>query len=398
MVRLPPPLRPLFPYLKPAYVRATRLAAPVALLLSRLRGRQLPTGVAATMEDAAASSGGRCVVARAEEFVSRPPHFGRPADLAPLEPAGDETVPRVAVAELPNGRVLGPHRAVITGRGDLVQELSVYFGTSRPREHPLFLNPFPGPPAEVPGRLGVLASRGDSNYYHFLCDVLPRIGVLAQAPEVAPPERWYVPAGTRFQRELLDLIGIPAAARVDATAIPHVRAQCLVVPGLPATTERNPPWVVQFLRERLLADIEVDGPRQSIYVTRGAAANNRAIVNEAAVVELLTGRGFRVVDPGALAVRDQIGTFARASVIVSAHGAALANLAFASPGAAVVEIFPAGGVLPDFWKLATGVPGLTYRYLSAWPSSKRRRDRATTIVTDIEVDLAALTALLDELT
>ncbi len=398
MVRLPPPLRPLFPYLKPVYVRATRLAAPSTLLLSRLRGRRLPTGVVATMEAAAASSGGRCVVARPEEFVSRPPHLGRPAGLPPLEPAGDETVPRVAVAELPNGRVLGPHRAVITGRGDLLQELSVYFGTSRPREHPLFLNPFPGAPAEVPGRLGVLASRGDSNYYHFLCDVLPRIGVLAQAPEVAPPDQWYVPAGTRFQRELLDLIGIPEAARVDASANPHVRAQCLVVPGLPATTEKNPPWVVRFLRERLLDGAEVAGSRQPVYVTRGAAANNRAIVNEAALVELLTARGFRVLDPGALPVREQISTFARASVIVSAHGAALANLVFASPGAAVVEIFPAGGVLPDFWKLAAGVPGLTYRYLSAWPTSNRRRNRASAIVTDIEVDLAALTSLLDELT
>ena len=69
-----------------------------------------------------------------------------------------ETFDRLAVAELPGGRVLGPHRAVITGRGDLVHDVSWYFGTRHAREHPVFLNPFAGAPLHVAGRLGVLAS------------------------------------------------------------------------------------------------------------------------------------------------------------------------------------------------------------------------------------------------
>src|SRR5438034_417743 len=86
-----------------------------------------------------------------------------------------------------------------------------------------------GPAAR--GRRGVLAWGGDGNYYHFLMDVLTRIGVLEQAPAVAPPERWYVPTQSRFQRELLDLFGIAPDQRVDAGEHPHVRAECLVVPG-----------------------------------------------------------------------------------------------------------------------------------------------------------------------
>jgi capsular polysaccharide biosynthesis protein len=397
MVRLPPRLRPLFPYLKPAYTTATRLVAPASGWLSRRRGGALPTGVVATLEQAATSSGGRCVVARPSEPLSRGTHLGWPKDLPPLEPARDDLVGRVAVAELPNARVLGRHKAVITGAGDLVQEVSAYFGTTRWREHPLFLNPFPGRPVDVDGRLGVLASRGDGNYYHFLIDVLPRLGVLEQAAGIAPPDRWYVPARTRFQRELLDLVGISAELRIDADEVAHVRARCLVVPGLPATTEKNPPWVVEFLRARLLPATAGSGGRRHIYVTRGTSANNRAIVNEADLVALLTARGFTVVDPGAMSVTDQIETFARASLIVSGHGAALANLVFASPGSAVIEIFPPGAVLPDYWRLASGVPGLTYRYLSAWPDSPVRHGRASAIVTDIVVDLGALSSLLDAL-
>jgi hypothetical protein len=394
VVRLPPRLRPLFPYLKPAYVGLTRAIAPAAQRLSRARGNWLPTGVVESIDDAAATSGGRCVTARAAEVIPRGAIRGLPADLTLADTGDGESVNRVAVAELPGGRVLGPHRAVITGRGDLVNEVSWYFGTTRPREHPLFLNPFPPPPLHVTGRLGVLAARGDSNYYHFLMDVITRIGVLEQAPQIAAPDHWYVAQQTRFQRELLDLIGLAPEQRIDAGLHPHVSADLLVVPQSPAMTEKNPPWAVAFLRERLLPP--VDGPRGGIYVTRGPSANNRTVVNEAEVLDLLAGRGFEAVDPGQLSVLDQIRTFASATVIVAPHGAALANLIFASPGAAVVELFPAGCVLPDFWRLASGVPGLRYRYLSA-ASGPKRPTRAGTIVRDIEVDLVALTRTLDEL-
>lgn len=397
MVRLPARLRPLFPYLKPAYVRATGVVAPAAQRISQARGGFLPTGVVGTLESAADSSGGRCVRARDPEVIVRPPIEGRPDGMPLTDPSDGESFGRLAVAELPGARVLGPHRAVVTGRGDLVNDVSWYFGTRRPYEHPLFLNPFPGPPLHVDGRLSVLASRGDGNYYHFLMDVLTRVGVLEQCPDVEPPERWYVPAQSRFQRELLDLIGIPAARRVDAARHPHVQADTLVVPSPPAMSEKNPPWAVEFLRGRLLSAVDVSGPRRRIYITRGPSANNRTVVNEAAVLGLLAGHGFEAVDPARLSVAEQIRTFATASVVVAPHGAALANLMFAAPGCIVLELFPAGCLLPDFWRLACGVPGLTYRYVSA-RGGPAHQTRASTIVRDIDVDLDALATTLADLT
>ena len=132
-----------------------------------------------------------------------------------------------------------------------------------------------------------------------------------------------------------------------------------------------------------------------IYVTRGASTNNRSVRNESAVLDTLGERGFENVDPGSMSVVDQIRTFAEAAVIVAPHGAALVNLVFASPGARVIELFPTGSLLPDFWRLASGVPGLEYRYLSA-PGGRLRQTRQSTIVRDIDVDLAALIRLLDE--
>ena len=320
--------------------------------------------------------------------------LGSPPGLPVTDRSDGEAFGRIGVGELPGGRVLGPHRAVITGSGLLVNEVSWYFGTTRARQHPLYLNPFPDAPMHVPGRLGVLAARGDGNYYHFLMDVLTKVAVLDQTRVIDRPDQWYAPAATRFQRELLELAGLTDV--IDAAEHPHVQADLLVVPQPPAMYERNPPWAVAYLRALLIDAAPADPLSRRLYVTRGPSANNRTVRNEDSVLELLTRRGFEPVDPGAMSVREQIAAFASASVVVAPHGAALANLIFAGPGSAVIELFPSGAVLPDFWRLASGVPGLTYRYLSSW-GGPRRPTRAQTIVRDIDVDLAELTRMLDDL-
>jgi capsular polysaccharide biosynthesis protein len=372
------------------------VVAPATMQLGRIGGGTVPTGVVETMEEAAETSGGRCVTARQPETIVRPAFLGRPKNMAPLEPATDTVIPRVACAELPGGRVLGRSRALITGHNDLVWELSHYFGCKKPRQHPVFSNPFPGQPVEVAGRLGLLASRGDSNYYHFLIDVLPRLGILEQTEGVETPEQWYVPSQASFQRELLDMMKVPLDRRIDSDEVPHVAGEMLVVPGLASVVkEKNPPWVVEFLRARLMADVVPSSVRRPVYISRTAGTNNRAVLNEDELVAMLQRREFDVVDPSELSVRAQIETFASASLIVSAHGAALANLVFATPGAGVVELFPPGAVLPDYWRLAHSA-GLEYRFLSTWPP-RGRRDRGRAIVSDIDVDLRTLEELLDEL-
>jgi capsular polysaccharide biosynthesis protein len=336
------------------------------------------------------------VTVREAEIISRPEFIGWPPDLPPLERATDTHIPRQAVAELPRGRVVGRSRAVITGQNDLVWEVSRYFGSTHPRQHPVFSNPRPGPPRPVAGRLGVLAAQGDINYYHFLIDVIPRLGVLALAAELEPPDAWYAPATSRFQSELLQLVGIDDDQRVDSNEVPHVRADTLIVPSVPSTwDELHPPWAVGWLRHHLLDQRTLPTERVPTYIVRTAGTHNRAVRNEAALLSFLRDRGFRVLDPSQLSVVEQIEAFATASVIVSPHGAALANLVFASPGTMVIEIFPAGCVLPLYWRLASGVPGLHYRWLSSWTGAHRSK-RAGALVSDIEVDLKGLATLLDE--
>lgn len=389
MVHLPAPLRPLWPQLKVAYTFGTRIVAPASKALSRARGGYLPTGAVPTLDQAAASTGGRYWVARPREEALRPLPEGWPSPHPAFVDNQRELIERVAVAELPGGRVLGPHHAVITRSGDFLQEICWYFNTSRPTEHPLHLHPFAGPPVHVPGRVGVLASRNDRVYYHFLMDVLPRLNVLEQCPDVELPDRWYVPANLPFQRQLLDLMGIVAEQRIDSSQVPHVSADCLVVPGLPGTNVQNPAWVVKFLRERLIRGPLERIPGRNLLITRGSGRYNRSVRNEDEVLAALSDRGFERIDPGEMTVADQIRAFAEADVIVSPHGSALANIVFASPGACLIELFPRGHLVPDYWKLVCGVPGVEYRYLAGVGATKRC-SRSRMLVSDIVVDIDML--------
>ena len=86
--------------------------------------------------------------------------------------------------------------------------------------------------------------------------------------------------------------------------------------GLPSTRVQNPAWVSRELRARLCPDA-TRVPGRHIYLTRGAARNNRAVLNEDKVRAVLETRGFTCLDPGSMTVRDQIRWFSEADLIVA---------------------------------------------------------------------------------
>jgi capsular polysaccharide biosynthesis protein len=397
-LRTPAPLNPLWPLLKAGHRRSTRVLSPITRGLSRIRGGQLPLGSVATVDESIAGAGGRMWVARPEERILREMPEGEPPRHRLFLADTELVVPRIAVAELPGARVLGPHRVVVDRNNRMIEEFGLYWGTTHWTEHEVFWHPFQEPPLEVDGMLGMIAGRGDVNYYHFLMDVLPRLALL-ETEGVPTPDRWYVPLGVRFHREIFELAGFPLDGDViDAYVHPHVRAETLLAPGIPDVQKRVPPWTVDFIRERLRpADLELV-PGRRIYVTRGRERHNRIVVNEEEVVTMLAERGFTVVDPGATSVAEQIRMFAEAEVIVGPHGAALTNLLFVSPGASVIEFFAPYYVDDSYWKLVDCVPGVTYRYLlGTGRQPPARRGDAISVMADITVDLAALERALDSL-
>jgi capsular polysaccharide biosynthesis protein len=395
VTRLPTPLRPMFPIAKRGVVAGTQIFGVLTRRLPRTEGRPGPPRSSSdSTENYAIANPGRPlglthVMPRFD--LDRPPPVGLPAGHFAFWDSRRDRVPRAVVADIRWGRAVGDYGAVITPDDTLLFDLSPYYGVFRATQHPIYLRLRLPPITEVEGSVAVLTTRGVDNYYHFLIDVLPRLEIPRKAG--AAPDRYLVNRKEAFQRELLDHMGISEARTLQSSDLPHVRAQELVVPSLPDGHLRTPPWVVPWLRERLLPN-DLAAPRLRLYVTRGHRRNTRRVENEAEVLAALQPLGFKVVDPGTLSVAEQVRHFAEAEIVVGAHGAGL-NVAFCPPGTAVVELFPRDYVNVCYWKLVSTVEGLRYRYLVS-DSPPGQRCQQAGVASDIRVDANQLLRLVEK--
>lgn len=213
------------------------------------------------------------------------------------------------------------------------------------------------PPSDAPSLAKAtvfMAWGGLHNYGHFLVDCLSALlaaeqaGALASHPPIAPP---LLP----WQAELLALLGVRPAivetpvARIGEAVFTTPMNHFLHAPGPPLDVVR-----ARILEAAAIAD-DPAAPRR-LYISR-LGSLKRVLTNEAELEAALALRGFAIVRPETLSVRDQIALFQRAETIVAPAGAALANILFCKPGARLVEIQPSNftGVWVRDIALLTGV-------------------------------------------
>lgn len=235
--------------------------------------------------------------------------------------------------------------------------------------------------------VGLLAAPQGWNHYHWLFDVLPRVHLLGRWRNVV--SRWAVSSrSTAVQKESLDLLGIGGAQRLLLQPQSRVRCQHLYAPSLPGSEGCTPPWVPQFLREQFLPQAgSTAGCGPDLYVMRGTGSE-RPVLNEPELIAMLQSRGFRTIDPAKMTFLEQVAAFRDAKRVVSAHGAALANLVF-STDTSVLELFSADYARVDCYFTLCRSLGLPYAcWLDSQTASAKKPWGA------IAVDLDAATKLI----
>lgn len=216
---------------------------------------------------------------------------------------------------------------------------------------------------------------GLHNYAHFLLECLPALrdvaaaGGLERAPAVAPP---LLP----WQRALLGLmLGDPQSMPIEIEApVVRVGEAVFVVSrehGLDAPARARALRAVRddILKAAATTD-QAEGPRH-LYISR-RGATRRTLVNELELEAALSVRGYAIVRPESLAVRDLITLFHHADSIVAPSGAALANTLFCKPNARILEIRSGEDEAPWTRDLA-GLTGVDWRAFVA-PSAKIRTE------------------------
>jgi len=211
------------------------------------------------------------------------------------------------------------------------------------------------PAVHLPGRTLNLASiYAGHNFCHWLLDAVGRAAYVRAAgldwgdfDHVVLPD---LPGATA--RIVTEKLAIPPAKLVRPSRIGQFTCELLAQPSNPCQFRVYPPEIVAFHRS-LLPPAPPAGPARLYLPRRG----NRRIENEAEIEALLARRGFVEADPTDFTVLR--GRLAAASHIVAVHGAALANLVHARPGARLLEVIPSSNPWPYYRSLCAAL-GVEY--------------------------------------
>lgn len=302
--------------------------------------------------------------------------------------------PETFVVTIPEGRTWSDC-AVITPDDRILADISKVYAPVE--EHPIFRKWKLRPAKYVNSTVAVLAVlSGDHNYFHWMFEVLPRLEILLSSGINIDEIDYFFANDCRysFQKETLAMLGIPAKKIIECTKISHVKAKRLIVPSLPGNTFDIPSWVCDFLRKKFLhSEIESKFDRKRIYINR-SDAKYRRILNETEVINFLGKLGFESVTLGSMTVAEQVKLFASADVIVSPHGAGLANLVFCQPETKIIELFPPGYAKPYYWFISNHIP-LDYYLLLGETDEKIQVNEFPDYQKNFLIDLEKISQILD---
>ncbi len=205
-----------------------------------------------------------------------------------------------------------------------------------------------------PGKTVILSCRWQSNYFHWMFDIIARIHLfLAKGLSLHEIDQFVVNnIDQPYCQETLEILGISLDKIICSNSFAHIQSEYLIVPSYPfANGSRMSKWACEFLQSLFIPRINSNfiGPER-IYISR-SRAEKRRILNEDQVIDLLEKKGFVTVFLESMSVLEQATYFASAKVIVATHGAGLTNLLFAQPGTKVIEVFLKNGISNLYWQL-----------------------------------------------
>ena len=178
------------------------------------------------------------------------------------------------------------------------------------------------------------------NYYHTLRDNVTR---LYDALEYLPDDVIFlVPHKLKtWQYEILATLGIRKDRLLNFPKFEIWTIESLYFtphgPALEMGTTEAFDWGRQQFYDHHAIEPIPQTQTELIYISR-ALTSWRRIVNEVEVERLLASYGFKTYLPEKMNIGQQVKLFSKAKVVVSATGAALANLMFSQEGTHVLEI------------------------------------------------------------
>ncbi len=209
---------------------------------------------------------------------------------------------------------------------------------------------------------------GDSNYFHWMFDILPKIKITSLYYKLESIDYFYMPEIQNFQKKILKLIGVKNIRFINSNKYKHIQADNLIVPEHPwyfkgmvsKEAKKLPYWIVKWIRNIFLKKFKYNSKEKKFFIDRSESRYNHCkLTNNNEIIATLKKKGFKSHQVGKLSLEKQISLFNSAKVIIGPHGAAFTNLIFCKVGTKVIEIIPKNR--PDNYKIISKINKLNYK-------------------------------------
>ncbi len=228
-----------------------------------------------------------------------------------------------------------------------------------------------------------------TNPCHFMVDRLPRVYHYTRLAGFADHECVTVNAKSAYPCYALEHVA-PEVRVLEPLTLYHfdelfVLSTCARPIGHPFFFLDE--GVLEFVLGGMARGLPQPAQRRRIYLSR-FATERRRLVNEAALADMLSGRGFEILEMSDFSPQEQLAAMRQAELIVAPHGAALASMVAATPQNRVLELFNPKRGTAAYGAMAVAV-GAPYTPLYGTPVDEPGLDDPW------QVDVAAVAAALD---
>ena len=190
---------------------------------------------------------------------------------------------------------------------------------------------------------------GNNNYWHWMYDVLPRIGIAESKFALKKFKFVFVPNKEfLYQIDTLKILGILKNS-VSSKKFKHIYSNKIIATNHPWQYSKSahkdicvvPKWISFWIRKKFLKFKSKKKFYNKIYIDRSDSKfnvnNKRIILNEKEIREILLKKKFKIIKLSKYNFKDQIAIFNNAKIIVGNHGAGFANLAFCKKNTKIIE-------------------------------------------------------------
>lgn len=298
------------------------------------------------------------------------------------------------VVKLLRARVWGRNGAVITQKDQFITDVSREFNKGLNIEHSVFYTIKQKKPQIIKGNCAVIGTAGANIYYHWMMDVLPRLGIISKQVSLSEIDYFITEFNAyTFQVQTFEILNIPLKKIIASNDNWnfHIEAEQLWVPSLAGPLDQPTAYQVEYLRELFKEYICESGGNRRLYISR-RKEGRRTIVNEDSIIAELKKRGFDIVVCEELTVKEQVKLFSEAQIIIGPHGSAFTNLVFCKPGTKVLDIFSNSHINPCFWFLSQ-IRELDYHFMVGSSAPIDTNPKNDNVVVDMPIFMHLLLEL-----